>query len=73
MRLNPLALLLLPVLVYSFLSFTLEVFRGKALPRLFRTRKSTWLLIAAVIAFTVLRNIPAYPFTLLAPGKPTRR
>jgi hypothetical protein len=72
MRFNPLALVLLPVLAYSFLSFTLEVFRGKALPRLFRTRTSTWMLIAAVIAFTVLRNIPAHPFSLLAPRKPTR-
>lgn len=71
--LNPLAFILLPVLAYSFLSFTLETFNRKALPRLFRTRMSTWLLIAIVISFTVLRNIPAYPFTLLAPHKPTRR
>ena len=72
-RLNPLAFVLLPVLGYSFLSFTLETFRGRALPRLFRSRRSTWLLIMGVIAFTILRNVPTYPFTLLAPHKPTRR
>jgi hypothetical protein len=26
-----------------------------------------WLVVAALAAFTVLRNIPAYPFNLLAP------
>jgi len=26
-----------------------------------------WALLAAIVAFGVLRNIPIYPFTLLAP------
>jgi hypothetical protein len=26
-----------------------------------------WLLLVAIVAFGVLRNIPVYPFTLLAP------
>jgi Protein of unknown function (DUF2752) len=67
MRLNPLALVLLPVLAYSFFSFTLEAFKGKALRRLFSTRPSMSLLIGTIVGFTILRNLPVYPFTLLAP------
>ena len=44
-----------------------EAFRGRALPGLFRTRLAKGLLMGTVIAFAVLRNIPDYPFTLLAP------
>ncbi len=72
-RFNPLALVLLHVFAYSFLSLTLEAFKGKALPRLFRTRLSIRLLIGAVMAFSILRNIPRYPFTLLAPTSPRTR
>ncbi len=68
LRLNPLTLLLLPVLAYSWLSFTLEVFKGKALPNIFGARLITALLIGTTVAFAVLRNIPNYPFTLLAPN-----
>ncbi len=67
LRLNPLLLVLLPILAYSFLSFTREAFCGRALPNLLRTRLVRGLLIGTVLTFTVLRNIPRYPCTLLAP------
>lgn len=73
LRLNPLLVILLPVLAYSFLSLTLEAFRDRALPGLFRSHRATRLLIALVLSFTVLRNLPLYPFTLLAPSFPARR
>ncbi len=56
-RLNPLAILMLPLVGYL-------VARDSA-----STLKPTWIwaLLGVVVAFGVFRNIPAYPFTLLAP------
>ncbi len=71
-RLNVLTLFLLPVLAYSFLSYTREVFRGKSLPNPFASRRSTRVLISGVLLFTLLRNIRRYPFTLLAPQRSGR-
>ncbi len=67
LRLNPLILLVLPILAYSFASFTLETFRGRPLPKPAAGRFFTTLLIAVVMAFTILRNIPGRPSALLAP------
>jgi hypothetical protein len=69
LRLNPLALLLLPILAYSFISFTLEVFKGKALPGLFGSGRPMILLIGTVVSYTILRNLSVYPFKLLAPRR----
>lgn len=67
LRLNPVAFLLLPALAYSFLSFTVEAFKGRPLPRPFGNRLPLALLFGVVLPFSILRNVPFYPFTLLAP------
>jgi len=56
-RFNALSMSMLPVAGYL-------IVRGDA-----STLKPTWIwvLLAAIVAFGVLRNIPAYPFTLMAP------
>jgi hypothetical protein len=56
-HLNPLAISMLPVAGYL-------VARGDS-----RALKPVWIwaLLGVIVAFGVLRNIPAYPFTLLAP------
>jgi uncharacterized protein DUF2752 len=56
-RLNPLAVVGLPLLGFFV------VYRERVIlkPDWF------WVLFGAVVMFGVLRNIPAYPFTLLAP------
>ena len=56
-RFNALSMAMLPVAGYL-------IVRGDA-----STLKPTWiwLLLVVIVAFGVLRNIPAYPFTLLAP------
>jgi len=56
-RFNPLAIAMLPLAGYL-------IVRGDA-----STMKPGWIwaLLVVVVAFGVLRNIPAYPFTLLAP------
>lgn len=58
LRLNPLLLLLLPVLAYSFLSFTRDAFLGRPLPALLPRSVSTQLLPATVVLFTLWRNLP---------------
>ena len=56
-RFNALAISLLPLVGY----LAARSDRGGVRP------SWIWLLVGALIAFGVLRNIPAYPFTLLAP------
>ena len=65
---NLLLVLLLPFLLYAFFVLLYNNFTSKRkLPRIFYTSFSAKIILAAVIVFTVLRNIPVYPFTLLAP------
>ncbi len=54
---NPLLVTLLPVVVY----LAVRKDKGCVKPALI------WVLLAVIVAFGVLRNIPAPPFTLLAP------
>jgi Protein of unknown function (DUF2752) len=62
--LNPLTVLILPLIIYAFVSLVAEVVRGRPLPRLFDSPRYTWALFAVVMLFWVLRNIPMYPFNL---------
>jgi hypothetical protein len=55
---NPLLVLMLPALVYL-------LFRQP--PGMFRDARWAWVLGGVVILYWILRNIPVYPFTLLAP------
>lgn len=64
---NPLTILSLPFLVYSFAIFLYKEISGKELKTFFIKPAYIWLLLAFVIIFWVLRNIPVYPFNILAP------
>jgi hypothetical protein len=67
-RLNALGMVLAP---FFLLGMGLELagwVRGAALPvRLRFGPRGTWWLIGAVLAFWILRNLPVWPCTLLAP------
>ena len=65
--LNPLMVLSLPFLGYSFLSYIVNGISGRALPNIFVPGILIWLLLGVILLFCVLRNIPFYPFSLLAP------
>lgn len=65
---NPLAVLVLPYLGYSLLSYTSLVLRRKPLPGYLAPAWQTWAFLAVVLAYWVLRNVPVYPFSWLAPG-----
>ncbi len=68
LRLNPLTVLSMPFLGYAFLSRAATWIRGRPLPKIFVPAGWIWALLVIIIAFWVLRNIPAYPFALLAPA-----
>lgn len=65
--LNALAVVMVPLAIYAYASSVLFVARGKALPRVTISGAWLWALGLTVIAFGVLRNVPAYPFELLRP------
>lgn len=64
---NPLGLLLSPLLGYVLARDTLELLGIARLPRIPLTPKIIVGLVVLVLAYWVLRNVPIYPFTLLAP------
>ena len=64
---NPYTMLALPIIGYAFLSALLLSAYGKRLPTVFVHPALIWGLLVAVLSFWVLRNVPVYPFTVLAP------
>jgi Protein of unknown function (DUF2752) len=66
--LNPFAVTSLPFLAYAMLSHAFRVLRGRGLPRMVLPGAAIRGLAVAIVAFGILRNIPQYPFNLLAPG-----
>jgi hypothetical protein len=65
---NPFTILALPFVGYGAASRAAFLVRGRYLPHVFLPPWFIWSLGCAVILFGILRNLPAYPFRLLAPG-----
>jgi len=65
--LNPLMVLSLPFVSYRLISQILYVCSRRRLPGVFIPARWIWALLAVIILFWILRNIPRYPFSLLAP------
>jgi hypothetical protein len=65
--LNPLTALVLPFIGYALLSAALLSTTGRRLPGVFLPASWIWALLGAILVFWVLRNIPVYPLSLLAP------
>jgi hypothetical protein len=65
--LNPLMVLALPIMAYVFVSYALVAVRGRGLPKVFIPAPLIWVIFWVIVSFWVLRNIPVYPFTILAP------
>lgn len=65
---NFLMVLCLPLVFYSAVVFVLNVFRKKQIvQKIFYSTTFVRIFFVAVIVFWVIRNIPVYPFNLLAP------
>jgi hypothetical protein len=71
MRLNPLLVLTLPFLGYALLCSGVRECFGWGLPGMRLPAKWIWALLVIILAYWVLRNVPAYPFCLLAPSSAT--
>jgi hypothetical protein len=67
MSYNPLLVLALPALGYVYISFLGGAFFDRRLPSTNRFRAWTWVVPFVLILYTVARNLPWEPFTLLAP------
>jgi hypothetical protein len=56
-RLNPLMVIMLPFLGYALISYTWRVFRGKPLSNITLPAFWTWLLLAVILVYWVVRNV----------------
>jgi hypothetical protein len=66
--LNPFAVLSFPFLAYGGASRAAYLLNGRYFPRIFLPGWFIWTLFAAIVLFGILRNLPMYPFHLLAPA-----
>jgi hypothetical protein len=70
MRLNPLAMFMLPLFLVVIALDRVSVWRGAAIqwhrPR-WVPAAWRWGVVILIVAFGILRNVPTWPFTLLAP------
>jgi hypothetical protein len=67
MGLNPLMVLSLPFIAYSFIKYIAAGMRERPERKIFIPSGFIWALLGIVVLFWILRNLPYYPFTLLAP------
>lgn len=66
-RNNPLLMLALPYVGYSILSELRRAVGRRSWPQPFRSAWSVWVILALVMSFWFLRNLPVEPFSWLAP------
>jgi len=66
LHMNPLMVLAVPLIAYGLVCEVAALY-GRRLRPISRSPWFAWGCAAVLIAFTVARNVPAYPFTLLAP------
>jgi hypothetical protein len=64
---NLLAVLMIPVLVWLLLGETVTAFGRRFPMRAQLSGNATWFLLAVILLFGVMRNLPAQPFASLAP------
>jgi hypothetical protein len=65
--LNPFMVLSLPFMGYWLISRGVLAVRNRPLINVIVPSFWIWLLLISILLFWILRNIPRYPFTLLAP------
>jgi hypothetical protein len=65
--LNPLMVLMLPYLLYSLVSYISPVVFRRRIAQVFVPSRWIWTFLGVVGLYWVLRNLPFYPFSWLAP------
>jgi hypothetical protein len=68
LRFNPLMVLSIPFLSYLWLREHVLPLLGRPSGGLARSTRMGWIVFAIVVSYWALRNVPVFPFTLLAPG-----
>jgi hypothetical protein len=66
-NLNPLMVLSLPLIIWFGVSQLSIAIKRCSLPSFFLSSFWIWIILAIIIIYWVLRNIPVYPLELLAP------
>jgi hypothetical protein len=61
-QLNPLMLVLFPILLYVLIRYTSATMRGRSINMNQLDAKYIWVLFAVVLSFWIFRNTPFYPF-----------
>lgn len=56
------------LIIYHYLHPVLNKLLSWKLPNVFYYKKTPWIIFAVVILFWILRNLPWYPFSVLAPN-----
>lgn len=64
---NPLTVLALPLLIYLLAPYVAFGLGARKVSVASVPARYTWVLLWTILAYWVLRNVPYYPFTLLAP------
>ena len=64
---NPLFLLLLPLMGLVCMRLAYSIWTGDNVKRFRIPGWFTWLLLSVLLAYWIARNLPIYPFTLMAP------
>jgi len=65
---NPLMIVSLPFVTYGLVSEALRELRGNGLPEVMLPASWIRAFCVVVVLYAVARNLPLYPFDLLAPG-----
>lgn len=65
--LNPLLIVVMPYLIYSLVSYVSPVLFHRKVTQPFVSPKWIWSFLSVVLVYWVLRNLPFYPFEVLAP------
>jgi len=64
---NPVLVLALPFLVHGLVATATQQRTGRALPRWMTSPAAGWAIFWILVGYTLMRNLPWPPFTLLAP------
>ena len=65
--LNPLMVLSLPYLLYSYVCYSLPAFTRRKVKQVFIKPTWIWWTLRIILSYWILRNIPFAPFSWLAP------
>lgn len=64
LKFNFLLVVLSPLLIYGIVVYLVDAFFSKKLPDIFGNKVFLWILAGLLVAFTILRNISVYPFSI---------